>query len=136
MFVHKTFILIVAAFFGSGVYASEVSDSPHEMESIGMMQEIVVTAPRYENQDEAWLGMIEGVVVEAERLPTGTEVSIIGMSDADTSPRNNGFAQINDGNICNLLLPLTLTLAIISILYVSVHAYLVAEEVKNERADN
>ena len=136
MFAHKTCILIAAAFLGGVVYASEAFDSPYALDSIGMMQEVSVTAPRYENQDEAWLGMIEGVVVEAQRFPTGTDVSIIGKTGEDTSPNNNGFNKINDGDIGNLLLPFTLTLAMISILHVSVNAYLIAGEVKNERTEN
>lgn len=136
MFVNKACILIVGTLLVGVVYASEVFNDSRAIETTGMMPEIVVTAPRYENQDEAWLGMIEGVVVEAERLPTVTDVTISGMKGKDTSPNNSGFGPIDDRNIVHFLLPLTLALAMISILYVSVNAYLITEEVRNERADN
>ena len=136
MFVNKACILIVGTLLVGVVYASEVFNDSREIETTGMMPEIVVTAPRYENQDEAWLGMIEGVVVEAERLPTVTDVTIGGMKGKNTSPNNNVFGPIDDRNIGHFLLPLTLALAMISILYVSVNAYLITEEVRNERADN
>lgn len=135
MFVRRTCILFVVVFLGGIVYASETTGKLQESDSIGMMPEVVVTAPRYENQDEAWAGFVEGVVVEAQRLPTGTDVTVVGMTSGDTSP-NNGFDPIHNKNIAHLLLPLTLALATVSIVYMSVQAYLIAEEVEHERTKN
>ncbi len=136
MFVRKTCILIAVAFLGGVVYASEATNKLQELDSIGMMPEVVVTAPRYENQDEAWLGMIEGVTVEARNPSVGTEETIAGANSGNIAPNNNGFDSIRGESIVSLLLPLTLTLATISILYMSIHAYLSAEEVKHEREKN
>ncbi|UCG29723.1 MAG: hypothetical protein JSV53_09490 [candidate division WOR-3 bacterium] len=132
MFVRRTCILIVVVFFGGVVYASETTNKLQELDSIGMMPEVIVTAPRYEIQDEAWLGMIEGVVVEAQRPSIMTEENVAGANSGKIAPNSDGFDSIRGESIIRLLLPLTLTLATISILYMSIHAYLNAEEVKHE----
>ncbi|MDH4212187.1 MAG: hypothetical protein OEV79_12150 [candidate division WOR-3 bacterium] len=133
MFVHKTCIMIAFAFLGGVVYASEASNNVQGLDSIGMMPEVVVTAPRYENQDEAWLGMIEGVTVEARNSSVGTDETVAGVNRGSISSNNIGFESIRGGNIVRLLVSLTLTLVTISVLYMSIHAYLDAEEVKHER---
>ncbi len=136
MFVHKTCILIVVAFLGGVVYASEASHNSHEIESIGMMQEVVVTAPRYENQDEAWAGVVEGVVVEAQRPPMGMEATRVGVNCGNIPTDVDGGDSIYGGTITGLLGIFTLILAMMSIMYVSLRAFLIAEEVKHERTKN
>ena len=117
MFVHKTCIFIVTVFIGSSVYASEASNTIHELDSIGMMQEVSVTALRYENQDEAWLGMIEGVVVEAQRPQTGTGKTVVVANSRGNSLNGNEIDSMRDTSIVSIFLPLTLALATMSILY-------------------
>ncbi len=48
------------------------------IDSNGVVDEIVVTAPRYENEDDAWSGMMPEVVVAAPRYFSSAE---IGMMD-------------------------------------------------------
>ena len=136
MFVHKTCILIVTVFIGNSVYASEASNTLRELDSIGMMQEVVVAAPRYENQDEAWLGMIEGVVVEARRPSPGIDETVVVANNRGIPLGDNKIDSMCGKSIVSIFLPLTFALATISVLYLSAHAFLIAEEVNNERTDN
>ena len=136
MFSHKVRVLIVIALLAGIVYASETFNSSHELDSIGMMQEVFVTAPRYENQDEAWLGMIEGIVVEAQRLPMGKDATISEMNGGNIPANINGGDTVFGGTIAGLLGTFTLILVMISTMYVSLRALLIAEEVEHERTRN
>jgi hypothetical protein len=85
-----------------------------------MMPEITVTAPRYEYQDEAWLGMVEGVVVEAQR-PFGNRKE---------HPSTQMSTVIDYGYSVYFLFSFTLVLVVSSVLYMSLGSYFVGKEVK------
>jgi hypothetical protein len=74
MFTKKMQLLLVFIILGTTTYIS--GSSMQQLDSVGMMPEISVTAPRYEYQDEAWLGMVEGVVVEAQRVSSSRNRTI------------------------------------------------------------
>jgi hypothetical protein len=133
MFVRRTCILIVVVFLGGIVYASEATGKLQESDSIGMMPEVVVTAPRYENQDEAWAGLVEGVVVEAQRFIIGSEATIVGVNGRNISTDINGGNSIHGGTVTGLLGIFTLILAMISIMYLSLRVLFIAQEVEHER---
>ena len=106
-----------------------------ELESVGLMPEITVTAPRYEYQDEAWAGMIEGVTVEAYRSSiNGTSVS---TTEAEARINIRIISLDSDGSSYVLLsLVLTLVLVPISLTYMSLGAYLAAKEVNSDRTSD
>jgi hypothetical protein len=132
MFVRKICILIAVAFLGGVVYASEASNNLQAFDSIGMMPEVVVTAPRYENQDEAWAGLVQGIVVEAQRFLPGEEETDAGVIGGSMSASEINPASMRSENSFRLLVSLTLALATISILYITTHVYLAAKEVELE----
>jgi hypothetical protein len=103
-----------------------------------MMPEIIVTAPRYEFQDEAWLGMVEEIVVEARRLSSSRNEKIAedepnGMVSRNVPSKDIESTSIHFRESVYLLVSLTLTLATLSIVYMSLRAYLAAKEVKHDR---
>lgn len=59
------FTLIIIAGFVDSNGLGHVNNSTFD--SIGHMPEIVVTAPRYDNEDDAWSGMMPEIVTTAPR---------------------------------------------------------------------
>ncbi len=60
MLALNTILLIIAQMAGNAT-AEQVG------EYVGLMPEIVVTAPRYQYEDDAWSGLIDTIVVTAPR---------------------------------------------------------------------
>ena len=138
MFTTKTQLLIVLIILGT-TYISGASIQ--QLDSVGMMPEITVTAPRYEYQDEAWLGMVEGVVVEVQRLSSSKSGAV--SEDASQGIVNGDFVAKDmefDSMYCSypmyLLMLLTFTFVILSIVYLSCCAYRAAKEVEYDRPDH
>ncbi|UCF71615.1 MAG: hypothetical protein JSW49_04915 [candidate division WOR-3 bacterium] len=123
MFTGKILIQISIVILGVNIHALEASSSLQERDSVGRMSDITVTAPRYDNQDEAWAGMVEGIVVEAQHESDGVMESV---------RENESNGAIRTENPMQLFLPLTLALATISILYMSLHVYSMVKEVRHE----
>jgi len=139
MFTKKTQLLIVLIILGTTTYISGAS--VQQLDSFGMMPEITVTAPRYEYQDEAWLGMVEGVVVEAQRLSSSlsgavSEDASQGMISTSFSSKDMEFESIHYKYPMHLLMLLTVTFVILSIVYLSCCAYRAAKEVEYDRSDH
>ena len=80
-----TLLILVTGF--AGPVASEPAYNS-TFDSIGLMPEIVVTAPRYEYENEAWSGLMPEVVVTAPRYD-GAEVSSVGMA-SEVEPNTLG----------------------------------------------
>jgi len=139
MFTKKTQLLIVVIILGTTTYISGASIQ--QLDSVGMMPEITVTASRYEYQDEAWLGMVEGVVVEAQRLSSSksgavSEDASQGMISTSFSSKDMEFESMHYKYPMHLLMLLTFTFVILSIVYLSCCAYRAAKEVKYDRSDH
>lgn len=137
MFVQKIQILTAIVITGATMHSAGAPARLHELDSVGKMPEIIVTAPRYEYQDEAWLGMIEEVVVEAPRpLNSGNGTDTIDessrMVSGKISSRDIKSTPINTRTPICLLMSLTLTLVTLSIVYMSLRAYLAAKEVEHD----
>jgi hypothetical protein len=134
MFVKKMQMTVVLIVLGAVMYSS--AESMQQSDSIGRLPAIFVTASKYEYQDEAWLGMVEGVVVEARRslndidiLETRDEFN--GMAGGSLSS-HMGSKSIYSEDSAYLLVLLTLTLATLSILYMSLSADRTTREAKND----
>ena len=128
MFVQKIQVSIILIILTATAHISEATIQV--LDSVGRMPEITVTAPRYEYQDEAWAGMVEGVIVEARRpISTGDLVTAAGNESAITFVGNILSKDVDTSCLC-LSLVLTLTLVPLSIIYISLGAYLVTKEVK------
>ncbi|KPK63108.1 hypothetical protein AMJ83_08560 [candidate division WOR_3 bacterium SM23_42] len=123
MLIQKIQISIAFIILGAFLVNSGASVNLRGLDSIGRLPEINVTAPRYEYQDEAWLGMIEGVVVEAQR-PLNTR-------SKDAIEEKSAFVYYGDS--VYMLVTFTLLLVTLSVLYMSYGRYLAAKEVKNGR---
>lgn len=78
-----TLLIIIAGF--TGLNALEPANNS-TFDSIGHMPEIVVTAPRHENEDDAWSGLMPEIIATA---PRGKDTNAIGvMSEiVVTAPR-------------------------------------------------
>lgn len=138
MLVQKMQISIAIIILGVILVSSGASANLKELDSIGRMPETDVTAQRYEYQDEAWLGMIEGVVVEASRLASDRDGTARidesnGMISGNLSPAGVKPSSFNFGYRVSLLILVTVALAMLSIIYISLHAYLATEETKYDR---
>ena len=141
MFVQKIQISIMLIILAATLKVSKASVDLPELDSIGRMPEITVTAPRYEYQDEAWLGMVEGVVVEAQRLSSSlsgavSEDASQGMISTSFSSKDMEFESIHYKYPMHLLMLLTVTFVILSIVYLSCCAYRAAKEVEYDRSDH
>jgi len=137
MFVQKIQILTAIVITGATMHSSGAPAHLRELNSVGRMPEIIVTAPRYEYQDEAWLGMVEEVVVEAPRpLNSGNGTDTIDessrMVSGKISSKDIKSTSINFRTPICLLISLTLTLVTLSIVYMSLRAYLAAKEVEHD----
>lgn len=125
-------LLMMLALF---VHGSAASAQHGELDSIGRMPEITVTATRYEHEDDAWLGMVEGIVVEAQKSPKSRQGSI---ARDDSQAMNSGQTASEDieSSAMNLIDPRYLIilsiLVLISIAYVVIRAFLSAGEAKND----
>ncbi len=68
---------------------------------IGQMPEIVVTAPHYEYEDDAWSGLIETVVVTAPRH-VGEDANMAGVTNQSSNQsfgRDSSFTLfVHEGN--------------------------------------
>ena len=138
MLIQKKHISIALVILGVISMSSGESTNLQVLDSIGRMPEINVTAPTYEYQDEAWLGLIEGVVVEAHRPASGRR----GTSAIDESNRvvSRNLSQpgaestsTHFGKPVYLLILVAVTLVMLSIIYISLRAYLTTEEIRHGR---
>jgi hypothetical protein len=137
MSIHKMPISIILIILGATLFSSGASTNLQESDLIGRMPEITVTAFRYEPQDEAWLGMVEGLVVEAQRhsngeneiIPMGEFSRIVGGNMSSKDDRSTS-GRLRDAMYP--LIPLTFTLVTLSIAYISLRVYLAAREVKHD----
>lgn len=91
-------------FIAFGIFVAGLSGSatlgPEEVrmfDSIGLMPEIVVTAPQYEYQDDAWSGLMPEVIVTAPRINSENMNSQVMLAnkepnspDVDNAPVQNG----------------------------------------------
>ncbi|MGB7055060.1 MAG: hypothetical protein WBE28_07050 [bacterium] len=137
MFVQKIQISLVLIILAATLHGSEASMDLLELDSVGRIPEITVTAPRYEYQDEAWLGMVEGVVVEAQGPSNGRNETAAGdkstaIVGGSMSSKNVESTSIRYGDSVYLLVSLTLTLATLSILYLSLGTYRATTEAKHD----
>jgi hypothetical protein len=136
MFVKKIQVSISLIMLLAAIHVSEVCAS--ELDSIGRMPEITVTAPRYEYQDEAWAGMVDGVVVEAQRISGGKAVAVkAGLEPYIMFTGSEPLEEINDISMESagstyLFLSFVINLALVplSLIYISLSAYLGTKEVK------
>jgi hypothetical protein len=119
--------------------SSGASTNLQELDSIGRMPEITVTAPRYEYQDEAWLGMVEGVVIKVHRPASDRSRSATNDESNEMVSGNMSSTDVKStsrhlGDPAYLLILVTVTLVMLSIIYISLRAYHTTEEIKHERA--
>lgn len=133
MFLRKTQMSFAIIILAATTHISDAS--MQQLDSIGSMPEITVTASRYEYQDDAWLGMVEGVVVEAQRPSSSINTANAGDKSRATvsgsmSSKDMEYPSMGFRDSVGLLVSLTLTLATLSILYISLGAYFAAREVK------
>jgi len=141
MLVHKIQMSIMLIILATTLKVSKSSVDLPELDSVGMMPEITVTAPRYEYQDEAWLGMVEEVVVEARRLSSSkngtiSEDAIQGVINPIFSSKDMEYNWMFFTFPTQLLMLLTFLLVTLSIAYLSFYVYLAAKEVHHDRKDN
>lgn len=137
MFIQKMQISIALIILAATMHSSGASMYLQELDSVGRMPEITVTAPRYEYQDEAWADMVEGVVVEARRPSrsrngTVTKDESNGMASGNKSSKDIKSTSMHFRNPMYLLISLTFTLVTLSIVYMSLRAYHAAKEVKHD----
>lgn len=131
MFVQNTKLLLIL--IGMAGYVSTASGQ--QLDSIGRMPEITVTAPRYEFQDEAWAGLIEGVIVEARR--SSSKEPVITTAERESCSCSVSMSLYSEGSSYVFLsLVLTLTIVPLSLISMSVRAHLGGKEVENDRTDN
>ncbi len=127
MLVQKIQVSISLIVLAAAMCISEAS--VQQLDSVGRMPEITVTAPRYEYQDEAWAGMVEGVVVEARRPPS--KVPVMTTAERESGKYPVSMSLYSDGSSCAFLsLVLTLALVPISLISMSVGVYLGGKEVE------
>lgn len=138
MLIQKKHISIALVIVGVILMSSGESTNLQELDSIGRLPEISVTAPRYEYQDEAWLGMVEGVMVEARR--PSNSINGIAQKDGSDGIVSGNLSQpdvestsLHLGKPLYLLLLVTVTFVILSIIYTSLRVYLVPGETKHDR---
>ena len=112
-----TLLIIIAGF--TGLNALEPANNS-TFDSMGCMPEIVVTAPRFENEDDAWSGLMPEIVTTAPRYDaysglTDTiyvtasryddtdigPITMIGQTKPNTPGANNEPFQINMNNLDN-----------------------------------
>ncbi|KPJ71948.1 hypothetical protein AMJ52_07980 [candidate division TA06 bacterium DG_78] len=141
MFMQKIQISIMLIILAATLKVSKASVDLPELDSIGRMPEITVMAPRYEYQDEAWLGMVEEVVVEARRFSnskngTISEGASPGMINASFSSKDMECNWMFFKYPTQLLMLLTFTFVILSIVYLSFYVYLAAKEVHHDRTEH
>ena len=138
MLIQKMQISIVLIILGATLLNSGASTSLQESDSIGRMPEITVTAPRYEYQNEAWLGMVEGVVVEARRPSSSINGIVLkdgsnGMVSGNMSSKGVKSMSMHFGDPMYLVISSFFMLVALSIVYMYFRAYLAAKEVKHDR---
>ncbi len=112
-----TLLIIIAGF--TGLNALEPANNS-TFDSIGHMPEIVVTAPRYENEDDAWSGLMPEIIATAPRYDaysglTDTiyvtasryedtdigHITMIGQTKPNTPGSNNKLFQPGMNNLDN-----------------------------------
>ncbi|UCC11563.1 MAG: hypothetical protein JSW02_09455 [candidate division WOR-3 bacterium] len=118
MFAKNMHHLIILVIMGVTLLSSETSVSFQEPDPVGRLPEITVTAPRYDIRDGIYSGMLEEVIVTAQRPST----SINSIQSTETHFNNPTY----------LVVLLTFMLATLSILYMSLNAYVTAKERNHE----
>ena len=140
MFAHKIQMTILLIMLTVMLRVSNASTNVSELDTVGMMPEITVTAPRYEYQDEAWAGMVEGVIVEARRVSGSESAAAKARPESHIMfSGSNPTGEIDDISMqlagsAYLFLSFVLNLALVplSLVYMSLSAYLAAKESRNE----
>jgi hypothetical protein len=138
MFIQKMQISVTLIIVAVTLHGSKTSMNLQELDSVGMVPGITVTAPRYEYQDEAWLGLIEEVVVEARRPSSSKNETVTGdetnvMVSGNISSKDMESTSIHFRNSVYLLILLMFTLVTLSIVLMSLRAYLAVKEAKHGR---
>jgi hypothetical protein len=138
MFIQKMQISVTLIIVAVTMHGSKASINPQELDSVGMMPEITVTASRYEYQDEAWLGLIEEVVVEARQSSSSRNETVTGdgtnvMVSGNISSKDMESTSIYSRGSMYLLILLMFTLVTLSIVLMSLRVYLAAKEAKHDR---
>lgn len=113
--ISHTLILVI---LGVTLLSSETSVLLQGQDAIGRLPEITVTAPRYDIRDGIYSGMLEEVIVTAQRPLTNMS------SIQSTGPHFN--------NPTYLVVLLTFMLATLSILSMSLYGYVTAKERNHE----
>ncbi len=105
------FVIFVAGLSGPAMLGSE---EVRMFDSIGLMPEIVVTAPQYEYQDDAWSGLMPEVIVVAPRIDRENMNSQVMLTNREPNSRNidNSSFQ-SDANNRDSSQPLDINTAII-----------------------
>jgi hypothetical protein len=137
MFSQKMQIRILLIILGVFVHGPAASAQQQELDSVGMMPEITVTATRYECEDEAWLGMVEGVVVEARR-PSNSRSVPEAIDKSRTMISRSTAAEDIESSSMRLADPkyliILLAFAALSLAYVAIRTFLKSREVKHDTA--
>ena len=138
MFLQKMQIRILLIILAVIAHSSEASVCQEALDSVGLMPEVTVTAPRYEYQDEAWLGMVEGVVVEARQPPSGIK-RFVARDGSQEKVNGNMSSEDIEASSMHLLYPeyllILFMLATLSISYVVIHMFLTTKEVKHDKPE-
>jgi len=111
-----SFIALLFLVAGLPSPATIESEQDAMLDSIGLMPEIVVTAPRHEYQDEAWGGLMPEVMVTAPRYDAEDANSEVMMAEAELNApgTNNGPPQTSMQNRdSNQLFSIDINIAII-----------------------
>ena len=136
MIVRKMQIVLVLIIMVAVVLLS--GGTVQAVDSIGRMPEITVTAPRYEYQDDAWAGMVEGVIVEAQRrsgsdavaAKAGLEPYIMFTGSEPLEEINDISMKLAGSTYMSFSLVLNLALVPLSLIYISLSVFLRTKEVK------
>jgi hypothetical protein len=141
MLIQKRQMSIALIILGAVLLNSGTSANLRELDSIGRLPEIDVTAQRYEYQDEAWLGMVEGVVVEAQRPAidrSGTTALVEqnGIGSGKVSPAGVKSTSMHLGGSVYLSILIAVTFVMLSTIYISLRAYLATEEIDHDRTEH
>ena len=111
-----TLLIIIAGFTS----ANALEPANATFDAIGVMSEIVVSAPRYANEDDAWSGLMNEIVTTAPRYDAWSgltdtiyvtasryddtdigPITMIGQTKPNTPGANNEPFQINMNNLDN-----------------------------------
>ena len=114
MLAKNNHYMIILVILGVTLLSSETSVSLQEPDPIGRLPEITVTAPRHNILDGTYSGMLEEVIVTAQRPST----SITSIQSMGTYFNNSQY----------LLVLLTLMLTTFSILFLSFYGHVTTKE--------